>query len=589
MSSADADADGSSDATAAPGGATAGDPGDGDNGRYVSGWTPYREWFRDRWAQGGAAAWGTALAHLLVGALLFALVAGFDLGSLPIGGSLIWFLYLSLTVGVLYVATAPPAEPYVAWLDERWMESDVDKLLIVLGHVVLVFFVFAVALGLPFNGLVGALASVFFFTAVYAMMVLALNLHWGYAGIFNIGIAGFMAVGVYVMAILSGSTDPGPASVPGLGLPLPIGILGGVVAAALVGLVAALPALRLRADYFAIVTVALSEIIRITLKSTALQEFTIAGITTGTGGATGITMPGNPVRLLFYQSFDAGAEPALLGSVLFPLLEGLRVTLIPPGSSWLGIVPLPAFTLDLAVEPAVIANLAYVLVLAAFVALFYVLLVRTGNSPFGRVLKAIREDEVVAKSLGKDTNRFKIVAFMFGCGLMGLGGILWQGSQGFTNPGAFRPIITFYIWVALIIGGAGSNTGSVLGGALFAGAIWEGPVYVRRVVTNFVEFGDTPGTFPAAVAPLIEGKVLPLLSFLLANVSALRFILVGVILVTLMQRRPEGLLGHRKEEAAAIPLTRPGGGDGDGIGEPTAAADPVADGGRDDAADGGAR
>jgi len=552
-----------------------------DAGREVPGWTPYREWFRDRWSEGGATAWATALGHLLVGGVLFALVAGFDLGTLPVGGSLVWFVYLSVTVAVLYAATAPPSEPYVAWLENRWMESDADKLLIILGHVVVVFFVFAVALGLPFNGLMGALGSVLFFSAVYAMMVLALNLHWGYAGVFNIGIAGFMAIGVYVMAILSSPTEAGAASVPGLGLPLPIGILGGVLAAAFVGLVAALPALRLRADYFAIVTVALSEIIRLTLNSRTLQEFTIAGVTTGTGGATGITMPGNPIRLLFYEGFGAGAEPALLGSVLFPLFRDLRVELIPPGSSWLGVVPLPAFTLDLVVQPSVISNWAYVVVLAGFVGLFYVLLARTGNSPFGRVLKAIREDEVVAKSLGKDTNRFKIVAFMFGCGLMGLGGILWQGSQGFTNPGAFRPIITFYIWVALIIGGAGSNTGSVLGGALFAGALWEGPVYVRRVVTNFVDFGDTPSTFPGAVAPFVEGEVLPFLAFMLDNVSALRFILVGVILVMLMQRRPEGLLGHRKEEAAAIPLTRPSGGSDGG--------DAVPDGGREVADDGGAR
>ncbi|WP_435066016.1 branched-chain amino acid ABC transporter permease [Halobaculum sp. EA56] len=459
------------------------------------------------------------------------------------------------------------------------MESDTDKLLIVLGHVVAVFFVFAVALDLPFNGLAGALGSVFFFTAVYAMLVLALNLHWGYAGVFNIGIAGFMAVGVYTMAILSGSPDPGPTGVPGFGLPLPIGILGGMLAAAFVGLIAALPALRLRADYFAIVTVALSEIIRITLKSTALQEFTVAGVTTGTGGATGITMPGNPLRLLFYEGFGPAAEPALLGTVLFPLFAGLRVELIPPESYWLGVVKLPAFTLDLAVQQPVILNWAYVVVLAGFVGLFYLLLVRTGNSPFGRVLKAIREDELVAQALGKDTRRFKIVAFMFGCGLMGLGGILWQGSQGFTNPGAFRPILTFYIWVALIIGGAGSNTGSVLGGALFAGLIWQGPVYLRRVVTNYVEFGDTPSTFPAAIAPFVEGEVLPFLAFLLGNISALRFVLVGVILVVLMQTRPEGLLGHRKEEAAAIPLTRPARGAGGPGG--TAAADPVADGGAD--------
>ena len=529
----------------------------------VDAWNHYRDWFRGRWAEGGAAAWATALGHLFVGLLVFWAVLSFDLGSLPVGGSFIGFLYALALAGTLYLATAPPAEPYLAWLDERWMHSDADKLLVVLGHVTLGFFVFAVALGLPFNGLVNSLRSVFFFSAVYAMMVLALNLHWGYAGVFNIGVAGFMAVGVYAMAVLSLPVEAGVSGVPGLGLPLPVGIDGGVLAASFVGLFAALPALRLRADYFALVTVALSEIIRLTLTSQTFQEFTVplVGVRTGTGGAGGISMPANPVRLLFYS----GGDPAFLGAVLFPLFRGLRVELIPPDSSWLGVVPLPAFTLDLAVNPPVIVNVAYLFVLAAGVAVFYVLLVRVGNSPFGRVLKAIREDEQVAEALGKDTRRFKIVAFMFGCGLMGLGGILWIGSQGYTNPGSFRPIITFYVWVALIIGGAGSNTGSVLGGTLFASLLWTGPTYLRRVVTNYVAFSETPTTFHGAVGPFLEGKVLPFLAFLLNNISALRFVLVGVILIWLMQRRPEGLLGHRKEEAAAVPLGRrdraAGGGD----------------------------
>lgn len=520
----------------------------------VAAWNAYRDWFREQWAEGGRVAWATAFGHLFVGLLVFWAVLSFDLGSLPVGGSLIGFLYALVLAGTLYLATAPPAEPYLAWLDERWMHSDADKVLIVLGHVSLGFFVFAVALGYGFNGLVNSLASVFFFTGVYAMMVLALNLHWGYAGVFNIGVAGFMAVGIYTMAILTGPIEAGVGGVPGLGLPLPIGVLGGILAASFVGLLAALPALRLRADYFAIVTVALSEIVRLTLTSQTFQEFTVplVGMETGTGGAGGIAMPTNPVRLLFYS----GGEPAFLGSVLFPLFSDLRLELIPPGSSWLGVVPLPAFTLDLAVNPPVIVSVAYLFVLAAGVALFYVLLVRVGNSPFGRVLKAIREDEQVAEALGKNTRRFKIVAFMFGCGLMGLGGIFWHGSQGYTNPGAFRPIITFYVWVALIIGGAGSNTGSVLGGALFASLLWEGPTYLRRVISNYVNLGQAPPTFPGAVGPFLEGKVLPFLAFMLNNINALRFVLVGAILIWLMQRRPEGLLGHRKEEAAAVPLGR---------------------------------
>jgi branched-chain amino acid transport system permease protein len=525
----------------------------------IPGWETYREWFDRRLSRGGRDGLVVAAAHLVVGLVLFQVVRSLPYGAVP-GGVVLGNL---LAVLVLYATVAPLVDPYLGWLREKWVETDANKLLIVIGHIVVGFFLVGIALGLSFNGQLSTVRSVFFFTAVYAMMVLALNLHWGYTGIFNIGVAGFMAVGVYTMAMLSSTPNPGPAGVPGLGLPLPIGILGGVLAAALVGLVAALPALRLRADYFAIVTVALSEIIRLTYNSQLFQEFTVAGVTTGTGGATGISMPGNPVRLLFFESQQPTADPALLGSVLFPLVRDLRVTLIPPntyvdtGVGWL--VALPAFTLDLAVEPPVVIDFTYVLVLVVFVAFFFWLLHRVGNSPFGRVLKAIREDEQVAQALGKDTRQFKIVSFMFGCGLMGLGGILWQGSQGFTNPGAFLPLQTFYIWIALIIGGAGSNTGSVLGGALFASLVWEGPTYVRRLVTNFVELGSAPNTFLDAVGPIAAGELLPFASYVMSNIGSLRLVFVGVLLVYLMQRRPQGLLGHRKETAATIPLGRPSG------------------------------
>jgi branched-chain amino acid transport system permease protein len=523
----------------------------------VPGWDAYHEWFESRVRDGSREGLGLALAHVVVGLLVFQAVRSLPYEVVP-GGVLIGNV---LSILVIYAVVAPLSNPYLGWLREKWNESDANKMLMVIGHVVVGFFLVGIALGLSFNGQLATVRSVFFFTAVYAMMVLALNLHWGYTGVFNIGVAGFMSVGVYTMAKLSSSPNPGAAGVPGLGLPLPIGILGGVLAAAVVGLVAALPALRLRADYFAIVTVALSEIIRLTYNSQLFQEFTVAGVTTGTGGATGISMPGNPIRLLFFESQQPGADPALLGSVLFPIVRGFQAQVIPPNSylnTGLGwYISLPAFTLDLAVEPPVIIDFTYVFVLLFFVGVFYWLLRRVGNSPFGRVLKAIREDEQVAQALGKDTRRFKIVSFMFGCGLMGLGGILWQGSQGFTNPGAFLPLQTFYIWIALMIGGAGSNTGSILGGALFASIVWEGPTYVRRLVTNFVELGSAPNTFLDAVAPIVAGDVLPFAAYVMSNIASLRLIFVGVLLVYLMQRRPQGLLGHRKETAATIALGRP--------------------------------
>ncbi|ERH00825.1 MAG: ABC-type branched-chain amino acid transport system, permease component [Halonotius sp. J07HN6] len=413
--------------------------------------------------------------------------------------------------------------------------SDAALVLAVMAGFYLLFLGIGAILNYDLAGLISILGQVTFFTTVYALVVLALNLHWGYAGLFNIGIAGFMAVGVYTMAML---TAPPTASPPGLGLPLAVGVVGGMVAAALVGLLTAMPALRLRADYLAIVTVAISEIIRLTYNSPAFSTFTLpGGIALGTGGASGIgTFPSNPVRGIYYvnpASASSGTTP--IGAAVFGFFENT-----------LGIF-----------RSAVIVDLTYGLVLVVIVFLVYTLLARVGNSPFGRVLKAIREDEVVAKSLGKDTNRFKIKTFMLGCALMGLAGVVWQGfGTGAVYPQAFRPELTFYIFIAVIIGGAGSNTGSVLGGAVFANLLFLLPQYLPNIIEQTFAIQASPNTFIAAVTPIAAGEIAPLLGYVLnQRLPALRFVFVGVLLVYLMQNRPEGLLGHRTETAAAVDLT----------------------------------
>ena len=418
-------------------------------------------------------------------------------------------------------------------LTERLPDNDAVLILGVLLGLYVGFTILGMALGLDTNGLASTLQRITFFAAVYALLALALNLQWGYTGLFNIGVAGFMAVGVYTMSMLTAPVNPSAGGVPGLGLPLWLGILGGMAAAALVGAIAALPALRLKADYLAIVTLALSEIIRITYNSTTFQTFSIAGAELGTGASQGIQTPTNPVQSLFFTDPASPASPpTALGETLFGVFGGLGI-----GNS-------------------TVVDWTYTLILVVFVGLFYFLLSRVGNSPFGRVLKAIREDELVANSLGKNTRRFKIKTFMLGCALMGLGGILWQGSQSLVNPTLFLPIVTFYIFIALIIGGAGSNTGSVIGGALFAGLLFEGPTFVRRLVQQTVDLGSAPNTFTDAVAALASLDFGPLLAYALADIAALRFVLVGVVLVYLMQNRPQGLLGHRKEPAAAVDLSR---------------------------------
>ena len=129
---------------------------------------------------------------------------------------------------------------------EMFLKNDFRIVVSAFVGISFLFIIVAMILGLDFNGTVNTIQRIMFLSAVYAMVVLALNLQWGYAGIFNIGVAGFMLSGVYTMAIITG--DPN-GLIPGLGLPLPIGIIGGVLMASLLGLLISIPTLKLKADY----------------------------------------------------------------------------------------------------------------------------------------------------------------------------------------------------------------------------------------------------------------------------------------------------------------------------------------------------
>ena len=428
-------------------------------------------------------------------------------------------------------------------------ENDVTKITALLVVIYAVYLVTGAVLGFEVRGQINSIASLTFYIAVFALLALALNLHWGYTGLFNIGIVGFMAVGIYTMAIVSKAplfaAETGRSG--GFGMPIIVGIIAGTVVAALLGLVVALPALRLRADYLAIVTIAMSEILRFTFLSGDLEQFTIAGYVVGLGGGSGLILDFTQPVEAFFSAF--GLWNAYLGFVDV-------VGAVVPNN------PKP-----------VVDSLVYAVLLLVVVAGYYVLLRRVGNSPFGRVLKAIREDEEATNSLGKDTDAFKTKAFMVGCGLMGLGGILWFMSQGAITPNTYRPRLTFFVWIALIIGGAGSNTGSVMGGAIFAAVLFQGPRYLKNVIESLVEV-DAPSGFGPAVAPLISNlDPVPFLFYTIDSIRQLQLVIMGLVLIYLMHNRPQGLLGHRKEPASSVPLDRPRRPAGEGEGRPPAAAD----------------
>jgi branched-chain amino acid transport system permease protein len=299
----------------------------------------------------------------------------------------------------------------------------------------------------------GGLASyaLFFLTyaGIYAILALGLNVQWGLCGQLNIGIAGFFAVGAYASALLT--TAPTPMHLGGFALPFAVGALGAMALAALLSLLVGLLTIRLRADYLAIATIGIAEIVRLVLKN---EEW----LTNGVRGVPGIALPTAPL---------AGAAP-----------------------------------------------LAFVLIVFACVAVAYLLLERARWSPWGRVLRAIRENETAAAAAGKAVDRFRLQAFVLGGALMGLAGALFAHFVGFISPEAFTPeFATFLVWVMLIAGGSGNNRGAIAG-AFVIWLVW--------MATEFF----TQQLPPAYVA----------------QAGALRVIAIGVLIQLILIFRPQGLL-----------------------------------------------
>jgi len=300
-------------------------------------------------------------------------------------------------------------------------------------------------------------AAFFLVTALtYGIICLGLNVQWGQTGLFNVGVAGFVAIGAYTSALLT--TPDAAGRFGGFGLPVPI---GWIAAALLSGAVAALIGaitLRLRADYLAITTFGIA----IAIQLVALNAETL------TGGPFGIG---------FIPRAFAGFE-----------------------------------------DRPVIFNLANLLLVGFLTALLYYGLERLVRSPWGRVLRAIREDETAALSLGKNANLFRIQAFALGSAIMGLAGAVQAHFIGFIAPENYVSTMTFQVWAMLIIGGSGNNRGALLG-AVLVWALWS--------ITGAALAATVPAEYQARAA-------------------ALQIVLIGVALAALLVLRPRGLLGEEK-------------------------------------------
>lgn len=243
----------------------------------------------------------------------------------------------------------------------------------------------------------------------------------------------------------------------------------GVISAALFGLLLGLPAIRLRGDYLAIVTIAAAEIFRLLVRD-------LESVTGGVYGIINFSSSLQQYRLGFIDNFASSND--LNPSQVFVAFL-----------SWISIV------------------------------LVLLLLRRLTNSPWGRALRAVREDEDAVRALGKNAVWLKLQSFMLGAGIAGLSGVLLAFNYGTIQVSTFVPILTFYVWAIMILGGVGSLTGPIFGSIIF-----------------WVIIGETNG-----IAQLI---------FENANgqqIAGVRFVLVGLLIMILMIFRPSGLMGKKEE------------------------------------------
>ncbi|MER7500210.1 branched-chain amino acid ABC transporter permease [Nonomuraea pusilla] len=310
-------------------------------------------------------------------------------------------------------------------------------------------------------------------TVLYGLAAIGINIHFGYTGLLNFGQAAFMGVAGYGLAV----------TVTVMNLPFWLGILVGLGAAVLLAVLLGIPTLQLRADYLAIVTIAAAEIVRLVFRSVAFKD--VFGGSDGQRGFSDGFYALNPFPEGDY-GFNLGPVPIFFNHrLLWVLLVG-----------WLLI--------------AVCCGIVYLLM----------------KSPWGRVLKAIREDEDAVRSLGKNVFSYKMQSLVLG-GVIGcLGGFVYGLAFASVQPDIFGTETTFYCYTIVILGGAARVLGPVIGSMIF----WVLLVLVYGVLSEAVAAGYIPFMTSIQVGPV-------------------RYILVGLGLILLLVFRPQGIFGDKREIA----------------------------------------
>jgi neutral amino acid transport system permease protein len=362
------------------------------------------------------------------------------------------------------------------------------------------------------------------FIGLYGLFALGLNVQWGLTGLINFGHVAFMTLGAYATAQLSL-----------IGVPIVVAVGVGILLAALLGLLIGTATLRLREDYLAIVTIGVSELLRLVVNN----EKWLTGERMWRSGAFGIQRyplpfniePNLLVKLLMIVVLTLLAVWALW-QLYLSLSRQFRESQTIEDKSYQPRKPLTiaiwgmiAFLLLVIVYINGVAALSdyhyqsgLMLLVLSVLAVVYWALEFLVNSPWGRILKAIREDEEIPRALGKNVFWYKLQAFMLGGVIAGLAGsfFAWQLTTIFPNN--FLPILTFNAWIIVILGGSGSNAGSLLGAIIF----WAYDSLTRFLLPQLPFFDDS-------------------------QADAFRIMVIGLILIILMIWRPQGILGKKEE------------------------------------------
>jgi branched-chain amino acid transport system permease protein len=324
-----------------------------------------------------------------------------------------------------------------------------------------------------FDGTLLFLAGFLTTVGIYAIFALALNVQWGYTGVFNFGVAAFFLVGAYTAALFTKGPDRSEFQEYWLGLgeffspnfldagewlPFLVAILAAGLASGILALLLSLPTLRLREDYLAIATIGVAELLR---RIVIEEEYIVNGAR---------NLPGIPSPLEGY--FD-GTDYRYV---------------------YLGLVIVVLLIVFVAVERGI-------------------------RSPWGRVLRALREDELATAASGKNVFAFKMQGFVLGAIIMGVGGAIFAFSRRSLGPETFDHFFaTFLFWAMLIAGGSGNNKGAIAG-AFFIWGIWT-------------------------ITLQINGYDLP--DALRSRIFFLRDFTIGALIVIILLLRPQGLFPEER-------------------------------------------